>query len=238
MAIKNIIYKDRNFPISYDINNLKAEKSIIFLHGWGSNREIMKQAFKDSFKDFKNIYIDMPGFGKSLNSEILTTDDYKEILKLFFEELKITPYIIIGHSFGGKVATLLNPPYLILLSSAGVIEKKSFLVKFKIGVFKILKFFGGYKFYKFFASNDAKEMPQNMYETFKNVVDEDFTPFFKNFKNRAFIFWGEEDKATSLESGKKIHNLIDNSLFFSYRGDHYFFLKFGKEIEKEILKLI
>ncbi len=42
-----------------------------------------------------------------------------------------------------------------------------------------------------------------MYATFKNVVDEDFSSKFEAFSNNALIFWGEEDRATSLESGKK-----------------------------------
>ena len=77
-------------------------------------------------------------------------------------------------------------------------------------------------------------MPQNMYETFKNVVDEDFSKSFKNYKNNALIFWGENDRATSLESGKKISNLIENSKFYSYNSDHYFFMKNAHDITTKI----
>ncbi len=73
-----------------------------------------------------------------------------------------------------------------------------------------------------------------MYATFKNVVNEDFTQNFASFKNNALIFWGEKDSATSLESGKKIASLIDNSTFISYDGDHYFFAKNAKDITKRI----
>ena len=59
-----------------------------------------------------------------------------------------------------------------------------------------------------------------MYSTFKNVVDEDFSSYFSNFKNSAFIFWGEDDSATSLKSGEKVASLIKKSIFTSYSGDH------------------
>ena len=48
--------------------------------------------------------------------------------------------------------------------------------------------------------------------------------------NNAFIFWGEDDSATSLKSGEKIASLIKKSIFTSYSGDHYFFLKHAKNI--------
>ena len=39
--------------------------------------------------------------------------------------MKIDEFSIVGHSFGGKVGVLLNPKELILLSSAGILKKKS-----------------------------------------------------------------------------------------------------------------
>jgi surfactin synthase thioesterase subunit len=77
-------------------------------------------------------------------------------------------------------------------------------------------------------------MSENMYATFKNVVNEDFSSHFSNFSNNALIFWGEKDSATSLESGKKIKSLIKKSAFTSYDGDHYFFAHNAKNISERI----
>ena len=234
MAIKEIVIDDKKFLISYELSNIKNSKNIIFLHGWGSNKEIMKKAFESFFKDFKTVYIDLPGFGKSSNDYVLSTFDYAKIVEKFLEELKIEKDIIVGHSFGGKVATLLNPKLLVLLSSAGILEKKPLKVKIKIGLFKILKNFGGEKLRKFFVSDDAKSMSENMYETFKNVVNEDFSEIFKNYKGKALIFWGKNDKATSLESGKKISLYIKNNKFYELEGDHFFFMNSSKFIFQKI----
>ncbi len=92
--------------------------------------------------------------------------------------------------------------------------------------------------YRFFATKDADGMPKNMYETLKNVVDEDFSPDFADFKNKALIFWGVDDKSTSLESGRKITTLIKNSKFYPIDGDHYFFLKNAGSIENAALSEI
>ncbi len=73
-----------------------------------------------------------------------------------------------------------------------------------------------------------------MYATFKNVVNEDFSSHFSDFSNKAYIFWGKDDKATSLESGQKIANLIKKSTFEAFEGDHYFFIKKAKNICERI----
>ena len=237
MAIKNLTINDKDFKISYEIFNKDKTEDIIFLHGWGSNRRIMKQGFFKHLKEFRHIYIDMAGFGNSSNDYVLTTNNYKEIVTEFLDSLKSKPKTIIGHSFGGKVATLLNPEQLVLLSSAGIVPNKSLKIKFKIYLFKFLKSFnGGYNLYKKFASDDVKDMKQNMYETFKNVVDEDFTEQFKIFKNKSLIFWGDKDLATPLTSGELISKLIENNKFYKLDGDHYFFLTKGEFISKEIEK--
>ncbi|RBQ29692.1 alpha/beta fold hydrolase [Aliarcobacter vitoriensis] len=234
MALKSFTLDNRNFEISYDIVNANAKKDIVFLHGWGSNKEVMKSAFSSYLKDFRHIYLDMSGFGKSQNKYVLTTQDYAKICEEFLTLIDSSKDIIAGHSFGGKVATLLNPKNLVLLSSAGILEKKPLSVKLKIFFAKLLNIFGLKNFTKVFRSKDVDKMSENMYATFKNVVNEDFSVYFSNFQNNALIFWGEKDTATSLESGKKIASLIKNSKFTSYSGDHYFFLKNSKNISERI----
>ncbi|MGP1484917.1 MAG: alpha/beta fold hydrolase [Campylobacter sp.] len=231
MASKEVKYGSKIYSISYEIANLKCSQTVVFLHGWGANKEIMKKAFCGILSDFKHVYIDMPGFGASDIFTPLYTKDYAKILEIFFHELKIEPKIIFGHSFGGKVATLIKPEILVLLSSAGIVVPKPFLIRAKIAIFKFFKFLGFGFLYKFFATNDVKGMSKTMYETLKNVVDEDFSYKFANFKGRAFIFWGADDKTTPLRSGEQINSLIANSELHPLRGDHFFFLLHSKYIE-------
>lgn len=231
-------YKNNTFKISYEILNLDKNKDIIFLHGWGSNKELMKQAFGRYIEDFRHIYIDMPGFGASSNEMVLDTHDYKNIVEKFLESISSDGYAILGHSFGGKVALLLNPKKLILLSSAGIPVEKPLDIKLKILLFKSLKSLGLGKMYKIFASKDVEGMSQDMYETFKNVVDEDFSGDFKSFCNDTLILWGRNDKATPLASGKKIAYLIKKSRFYEFDGDHYFFLKEPAKVAQKIKEFI
>ena len=231
MAVKEVKYGGKIYRISYEIVNPANKDVALFLHGWGANKEIMKKAFGAYFKDFRHVYVDMPGFGASSMHGALATKDYAKIMKSFLDELGASPKIIFGHSFGGKVATLLNPEYLALLSSAGIVAKKPLWVRFKIALFKFLKLFGLGFLYKFFATKDVKGMSKTMYETLKNVVDEDFSSKFADFGGKAFIFWGEEDKATPLKSGERVSRLIKNSEFHALKGDHFFFLLHARYID-------
>ena len=250
MPLKSIDYKNTTFHLSYEIvkndnsslSDNTTNQYITILHGWGSNRKLMQQSLQKDLSinlpQFTQVYIDLPGFGNSSNDIVLTTNDYKEIIDIFLDFQSISKDIIMGHSFGGKVATLLKPNHLVLLSSAGIIEDKSFQVKSKILLAKIFNSIGFGKFSSIFRSKDANQMSQNMYETFKNVVDEDFSSIFQSYKGKASIFWGEYDKATSVISGKAIHDFIQNSSFKSYsqtaNDDHYFFMYNSNDIAKAI----
>ena len=241
MALRKINVEGKEFEIHYDIINPGNKKNIIFLHGWGSNKEIMK-VFKDDFKDFRHIYIDMPGFGKSPNPYVLTTFDYAKIIDTFLKELNIQKDIIVGHSFGGKVATLLQPELLVLLASAGIVMPKPLSVRLKIKTYKLLKNIGLSKFRKFFASSDVNGMSENMYETFKQVVDEDFSDIFANYNGKVLIFGGEEDTAVPPEAIKKQGKLLKSKVIM-LSGNHYFFfnspsIKDTKENKKIVEKKI
>ena len=242
MAVKSIQYKQHTFDISYEIINPSAKVDLIILHGWGSNKGLMKQSFGTYMDGFRHIYIDLPGFGNSTCSTELTTADVARIVELLMIHMNAQKDIILGHSFGGKVALLLEPKILVLVASAGIYQEKSLKVKSKIALFKLLKLFGFSKFRSLFVADDAKQLSEYMYQTFKNVVNEDFSDEFSKYEGRALLFWGKNDTATPLSAAKKIHELVKNSRLEVYEGDHYFFMKHAGEIskiiEEEFLKSI
>ena len=237
MAQRRIEYQGEQFELSYErrkplANNIESAPIMLFLHGWGSNKEVMKLAFGAYFAPYEHIYVDMPGFGNSPNTKPLHTRDYAQIVQKFLFEISgfsTQESTLVGHSFGGKVAVLCAPKELILLSSAGIKVPKTFLVRAKIMLAKMMRKcgFSG----KIFRSSDVQNMNEGMYQTFKNVVDEDFSSQFAAFEGRASIFWGKNDRATPLFCGQKIAESIKKSRFFALEGDHYFFLKQGVVIQ-------
>ncbi len=243
MAIKSIQYKHQTFQISYEIINPKKSKTLIFLHGWGSNKELMKKSFEKTMDEFRHVYIDLPGFGNSTCNRPLVTEDYANILELFLAQINANQdHMILGHSFGGKVGLLLNPQILILVGSAGIPVPKPFKVKLKIALFKVLKVFGLAKLRSMFVAEDAKELSEIMYQTFKNVVNEDLTSDFKEYSGKALLCWGKDDTATPLYTAEKMTKLITDSRLAVFEGDHYFFMQqadaVAKEVEKTVLQTL
>lgn len=238
MAVKTVSFEEGVYRLSYELLHPQNSKTILFLHGWGSNKEAMKIAFGGYFKAYQHIYVDLPGFGHSSLDAPMDTTHYVKIISKFLQELECTPLMVFGHSFGGKIATLLNPEVLVLLSSAGIVVPKSFKIRTKIWIYKTLKPLFPQSFYRFFATKDVEGMNKMMYEVLKKVVNEDFSSIFSQTKAKTVIYWGKEDTATPLKSGELIHSLIKNSHFFPMMGDHFFFLKNGKNIEKSLLELV
>jgi pimeloyl-ACP methyl ester carboxylesterase len=234
MAIKSIQFNQHTLDISYEIVNPNAKVDLIILHGWGSNKGLMKKTFAPYMDSFRHIYIDLPGFGNSTCNLSLSTVDYARVVELLMIHLNAQKCIIAGHSFGGKVALLLEPQVLVLLSSAGIYVNKSFKIQAKIALFKVLKLLGFTKLRKLFVADDAKELSEPMYQTFKNVVNEDFSKEFSAYTGKALLCWGTEDTATPLSSGQKINELIEDSKLVPYSGDHFFFMNNAKSISKNI----
>ena len=61
-----------------------------------------------------------------------------------------------------------------------------------------------------------------MQQTFKNIVNEDLTPYLKQINTETLIIWGEQDLDTPLNDAKKINKLIKNSALIIYpNASHY-----------------
>ncbi|EST41019.1 2-hydroxy-6-oxohepta-2,4-dienoate hydrolase [Helicobacter pylori X47-2AL] len=231
MAKRSIAYLDSVFDISYTFIDHHSPLNALFLHGWGSSKEVMQQAFQGCFLNYNHLYVDLPGFNQSPNDEkVLETKDYANIINLFLKSVDKKAHVVFGHSFGGKVAILCENERIVLLSSAGILEPKPLKVRCKILLAKIFKKLG--LNLGFLRSKDAMGLNQAMYETFKKVISEDFSDHFKRCEKEVLLFWGKDDKATPLSSAQKMQTLLKRSALFVLEGDHFFFLNQAKEVEK------
>ncbi len=235
MALRSIFYKQHTFEISYEIVNPNEKVDLIILHGWGSNKGLMKKSFASYLEGFRHIYIDLPGFGASTSAMALTSEDVARIVELLMVHINASKDVILGHSFGGKVALILEPKVLVLVASAGIYTPKPLMVQFKIRLTKIFNFLGLKALRSLFVAADAKALSKPMYETFKHVVNEDMSDRFKAYKGKALLCWGRDDTATPISSAHKISELIGDSTLHIYDGDHYFFMKEAQDISQKVL---
>jgi pimeloyl-ACP methyl ester carboxylesterase len=239
------------------VNNLKIKywsagkrnKSapLIFLHGW--SKEISKSKYQKLInllaKKYRVFYLDFPGFGNSAPPpKPWTVGDYTEFVSSFLKRLKIKKCILIGHSFGGRVAIKLANKYpnsvkkIILIDSAGV-ERKSFKVKTLITLAKLAPDFLKKSFSSFFGAKNFREASGVMKETLKLVVAENLEEEMKKMQKPALIVWGKDDQTTLLWQGKLIHQLINGSKFVVVNNaNHGLPWQKPKTLAKEILKFL
>lgn len=104
---ENMITKIHNQTIHYTVHG--SGLPLIILHGLYLDSISMKRAIEKTdikLKDFKRIYIDMPGMGQSPrhhleNSSDVMLDILSELIKVV---IKDHPFIIMGYSYGGYLA--------------------------------------------------------------------------------------------------------------------------------------
>ncbi len=220
-------------------------KEILILPGWGNTQETFRNII-NYFQDSHTIYIlDYPGFGNSpLPNHDLTIYDYTKLIINFLKEKEIENPIIIAHSFGGRIATLLTAYYklniskMIFIDVAGIKPKKGLKKFFKEKLYKLLKKatyllpklkqeIFRQKLLKLFASADYYALSPSMHNTFKNIINEDLTPYYKNITSEVLLIWGEYDESTPLKDALKIRKSIkDSALIVLKKATHYSYLQY------------
>ena len=247
-----------NQLISYLSKTGTGEKCLLFLHGWGSNKEVWQKIVdSDQWSEASVYCMDLPGFGnsplasKKQIKEGWSVCDYAEIVKGFIEKLGLKNVIIVGHSFGGRVGIKLVSNFpslllkLVLVDSAGFIDsssKKRILVwtsKIVRPLFK-LQFLHSVRrrIYKKIGTEDYINMPE-LKETFVKIVSEDLSENMARVVCPTLIIWGENDVVTPPAFGERMKFLIPNSeLIILSQAGHYSFLDKPEEFVKILIDFI
>jgi pimeloyl-ACP methyl ester carboxylesterase len=209
-------------------------KDIILLHGWGQNIHMMEPIGKQLMNDFRITIIDLPGFGESPEPPYgWTIYDYFEMLDELIIKLKINNPIIMGHSFGGRLAIVYascrQTSKLILFASPfkKKITNESLKVKFlkfakKIPIINKLENIAKH----YIGSRDYKNASFIMRQVLVNTINEDLTECAKKITCPTLLIWGSEDTEVSVEDAKELESLIKDAGLIVYDGlTHYAYLE-------------
>ncbi len=212
----------------------EGEYTLVLLHGWGQNIEMMKPIGNAFSKEYKVLIPDLPGFGQSIEPDtIWTMYDYVECIHGLLEKLKIKNPILIGHSFGGKISLIYASKYevskLVLFASPFKKEIKKLSLKTKI--LKAAKKIPGLNKLEGFAkrhigSRDYREASDFMRKILVEHVNLDITEDVKKITCPTLIVWGTEDKEVPIERAYELESLIKDSGVVVYEGcTHYAYLE-------------
>ena len=222
--------KIKNIKINY--KQYGSGEDIVLLHGWGQNIEMMKP-LGDKFSDrFRITIIDLPGFGVSEEPDFAyTIFDYTDIVHELLASLKIDNPIMMGHSFGGRIAIVYASCYkvskLVLFGSPCVRhEYKSFKQSF----FKVIKKIKLLKPLVSFMKNhtgsiDYRNASPVMKEVLVKTVNQDLSDYARKIKCSTLLIWGENDEAVPVTEARELDELLKDSALIILPGTHYCYLE-------------
>lgn len=218
---------------------------VVLLHGWGCTHETVKSIENICLEKHKVYNVDFPGFGRStepVNSpEIWGVEQYTQLIEKFVETEGIIRPILIGHSFGGRVAILFSSrndaDKIVLVDAAGVKPRRPLGYYLKVYSFKISKWL-----YKMFlgkeraakhiekmrnrrGSSDYANSSVAMKAILSKVVNEDLCHVMPLIKAPTLLIWGKNDTATPLADAQKMEKLIPDAGLVAFDDcGHYSFL--------------
>lgn len=227
--------------INYEIEG--SGRDVLLLHGWGTSVDLMRPVFNELKNHCRVCMLDFPGFGKSDSPpEYYDVYSYADLTKAFIEKIGLNDLVIMGHSFGGRIAIILaaknmvSVKKLVLTDSAGVRPKRGIGYYTKVYSYKtakaIAKAFGGFSkkaeegIRKSFGSDDYRALSPSMRQVFVRVVNEDLTYLFKEVNVPALLVWGDKDDATPISDAKIMEKLMPDAGLVILKGSgHYSYLE-------------
>ena len=218
-----------------DVNYIQygKGKDILLLHGWGQNIEMMK-FIGDNFSDrFRITILDFPGFGESEEPhETWTIDKYSEMLEEFVKKVDVKKPIVMGHSFGGRVAIRYSArnaiEKLVLFGSPCIRIQENLPLKVKMlkGLKKIPGMNGIGEYMKqFIGSRDYKAASPVMRQTLVEVVNEDLSKYAREIEEPTLLIWGDHDDEAPLSDAKELEKIMIDAALIVLPGTHYAYIE-------------
>lgn len=220
--------------VNYTYFDNQSDVNLIYLHGWGQNIEMMMPIAKPFIKKYNVLIIDFPGFGASEEpKEVWSVFDYTEMVHELATNLNMKNPIVIGHSFGGKIALIYGikykPKKVVVLASPykQTITKPTLKMKLlkqakKIpGLNKLENFVK-----KHTGSTDYRNASEMMRKILVSHVNTDITEDLKKIKCPVLGIWGTNDNAVNINDGRELESIIPNYGLVEYPGcTHYAYLE-------------
>lgn len=204
---------------------------IVLLHGWGQNIEMMDMLGHPFEKTHRIIILDFPGFGGTPEPDSFwSVTDYTNFLHEFLTSLNVKNPILIGHSFGGRVAICYASKYKtekVVLLSAPFRPSKKKKSNMKVKIYKVVK---KVKLFKPLAdylrnkwgSADYKNASDILRGSLVKIVNEDLTENAKNITCPTLLIYGVLDTDVPIKEAEDLEKLISDAGLIKYEGTHHY----------------
>ena len=223
-----------NVDVNYEFCNNNKKITLVMLHGWGQNIEMMEPLAKPFRDRYNTLIIDLPGFGESSEpKEVWGVYEYTLFVREIIKDLKIEDVILVGHSFGGRIALVYASEYpvkkLVCLASPYCKELTKLPLKNRIykqaKKIKCLNWLAKIMQNKV-GSEDYKKASQVMKGVLVKTVNTDLSEYAKKITAPTLLIWGDKDEAVPITRAYELEKLIKDAGVIVYEGaTHYAYLE-------------
>ena len=222
--------------IDYDFFSQNFKQTVLFLHGWGGNKFSFFSTINLLKNKFNILSITLPTIQPT--KEVWEMPDYCNLVLNILALHNIRNFIIICHSFGFRIALLLNQKVcikkLVVTGGAGIKKDNLFLhIKQRRNLLKLKQ---SKNLFSNIASKDYLELSPTNRQTFKNIVNLNLKNFI-TFNYPILLFWGKHDADTKLWIAKKIKR-ENNAKLIITNSDHFAYLKLNHYFNNEVIKFL
>jgi len=232
-----------NHDVSLKIRDKDTETVWVFLHGWGGSKSVWEQVCKQI--PFTSVTVDLPGFGQSDDlSEPWSIADYRDTVVAIVQKLKVDNIVLVGHSFGGQIATAVaakNPERIsgLVLVDAAVVRSPepkllSWLGHWLSPLFQLpgLRRLKG-PLYDCIGADQPPEN-ENLRKTMHTILREDQIQKLSDISIPVHIIWGKEDTKTPPKHAEIIANNLPKATHTVLDGGHHVFIDSPDEFLDEL----
>lgn len=220
----------------------ESAQPIVLMHGWGCNASTLASIEAVAAETCHVYNVDFPGFGQSEEpASTWGVEEYTAWLAELISKLGIKRPILLGHSFGGRVAILYasrsDVDKVILVDAAGIKPRRKLSYYVKVYSFKTMKalaklILGREKAQAYIdkqrqkrGSADYASSSPTMRAILSKVVNEDLKSVMPSIKASTLLIWGENDTATPISDAKTMERLIPGAGLVAFPAcGHYSFL--------------
>lgn len=211
-------------------------QDVILLHGWGQNKDMMCHIEEHLASHFRVWNFDFPGFGQSENPPTAWgVEEYVAFLESFIEKNGIKKPILIGHSFGCRMAIRYAAKHhdvakMCLTGAAGIrrpltVKQKGKVAFYHLGM-SVLRFLKQdaliEKLRNRSGSADYRQAQGVMRLTLVKVVNDDVRPLLKDVLCPVLLVWGEKDDAVPLAMARIMEAEMPDAGLAVFEGDDHF----------------
>ncbi|TSC87698.1 MAG: hydrolase [Microgenomates group bacterium Gr01-1014_16] len=187
---------------------------LVILPGWKGSLEEWRGIAGELGKKYKVYSVDLPGFGGTSRPDgDWGIYDYADWTEEFIKKMGIKNPIIIGYSFGGRLAIILaargRAKRLVLVDTAGMETRgvKSKMLESLIFLKGVVPL--GVR--ERLRSEDYRQAGK-MRGVYKRVVQEDLRKRLETVKCPTLIIWGEKDNVLPFTEARMLHGGIKGSV--------------------------